>query len=179
MERAADLFARLGFRGTSVSDLAEACKTSKSLFYHYYPSKEDVLFAVMSSHIDILVADVEAVERLDEQPGKKLALLVHAFMQHYVGATNRQKVLLNELGNLPPDKQSTIVSQQRKIIDAVRDLLIQIKPSLASDLPRARVEAMLLFGMLNWTHTWFDPAGTISADTVADMVLERIQPDLA
>jgi len=33
---------------------------------------------------------------------------------------------------------------------------------------------MLLFGMINWTHTWFDPAGPVSADQFADMALDRI-----
>ena len=81
VERAADLFARLGFQGTSVSSLSEACKTSKSLFYHYYPSKEDVLYAVMASHIDQLVADVEAVHGGEGTPAQRLAALVHSFMR--------------------------------------------------------------------------------------------------
>ncbi len=174
VEQAADLFARLGFQGTSVSSLAEACKTSKSLFYHYYPSKEDVLYAVMASHIDQLVVDVETVDASGKPPKRRLADLVHSFMQHYVGAANRQKVLLNELGSLPADKRSIIVGKQRWIVDAVRDMLIAVRPRLADDMARARVEAMLLFGMLNWTHTWFDPNGPIDANTVANMILERM-----
>ncbi len=176
MEQAADLFARLGFQGTSVSSLAEACKTSKSLFYHYYPSKEDVLYAVMASHIDQLVVDVETVDASGKPPKRRLADLVHAFMQHYVGAANRQKVLLNELGSLPGDKRSIIVQKQKWIVDAVRDILIAVSPRLADDMAKARVEAMLLFGMLNWTHTWFDPNGPVDAETVANMILERMTP---
>ena len=42
-------------------------------------------------------------------------------------------------------------------------------------MAKARVETMLLFGMLNWTHTWFDPHGPLSAETVADLVLERMK----
>ena len=175
VEQAADLFARLGFQGTSVSNLAEACKTSKSLFYHYYPSKEDVLYAVMASHIDQLVADVVAVNALKRPPRHRLVDLVHAFMRDYVGAANRQKVLLNELSSLPEDKRSVIVKKQKWIVDSVRDLLIAIDPRLADDMARARVEAMLLFGMLNWTHTWFDPSGPLSTETVAEMVLERMR----
>ena len=175
VEQAADLFARLGFQGTSVSSLAEACKTSKSLFYHYYPSKEDVLYAVMASHIDQLVADVEAVTAGDKPARSRLSDLVHAFMRDYVGAANRQKVLLNELNSLPDDKRSIIVKKQKWIVDSVRDLLIAVNPKLAEDMAKARVEAMLLFGMLNWTHTWFDPNGPVSTKVLADMVLEHMK----
>ena len=44
IDKAAELFARRGFMGASVADLAAACQTSKSLIYHYFPSKEDILF---------------------------------------------------------------------------------------------------------------------------------------
>jgi AcrR family transcriptional regulator len=169
VEKAAGLFARQGFRGASVADLAAACETSKSLIYHYYPSKEDVLYAVMASHLDQLVQDVAEAMGAGGDAKARLAVLIHAFMRHYVGAADRQKVLLNELAALPAEKRAVIVEKQRLVIDAVQSLLVQIHPALAKDKARARVQTMLLFGMINWTHTWFDPAGPIAADEVADM----------
>ncbi|GAA0733130.1 TetR/AcrR family transcriptional regulator [Sphingomonas japonica] len=172
VDRAARLFAGSGFRGTSIADIAAACETSKSLIYHYYPSKEDVLYAVMASHVDQLVDDVAAVRASTEGATGRLRLLLQKFMAHYVGAADRQKVLLNELANLPPERRRTIVAKQRGIVEAVRALLIEIDPMLAAD--RATAQTMLLFGAINWTHTWFDPAGALSADAIADMALEMV-----
>jgi hypothetical protein len=31
---------------------------------------------------------------------------------------------------------------------------------------------MLFFGMINWTHTWFNPKGPVSADALADMAVD-------
>ncbi|MCA1654259.1 MAG: TetR/AcrR family transcriptional regulator [Sphingomonadales bacterium] len=177
VEKAADLFAELGFRGASVNDLASACNTSKSLIYHYYPSKEDVLYAVMLSHIDQLVDDVDVMLTEESAPRAKLDRLLHRFMMHYVGAANRQKVLLNDLAHLPSDKRASIVAKQRRIVDAVQGLLTAVSPQLADDSVAARVHTMLLFGMINWTHTWFDPAGPASADMVADAALRMVAPD--
>lgn len=174
IDRAADLFARQGFRGASVSDLAKACDTSKSLFYHYFPSKEDVLYAVMSSHVDQLLDDVEEARAAGGDARAVLGRLIHAFMQHYVGAASRQKVLLNELNNLPADKRAIIVAKQRRIIAAVQELLASIAPSVGANEARARVQTMLVFGMINWTHTWFDARGPVSADTIAEMVLGTV-----
>ena len=172
LDKAARLFAQAGFLGASISDIAHACAISKSLVYHYYASKEDILFAVMRSHLDQLSEDVAEVFALQTNPLTKLHTLVHRFMQHYVGAADRQKVLLNELDNLPPERRAEIVSEQHLIIDGVRDLLALIKPELANDRARAQVHTMLLFGMINWTHTWFDPRGPVSADALADMAFE-------
>ena len=170
LDRAAELFARTGFRGASMADLAAACDTSKSLIYHYYPSKEDVLYAVMASHVDQLVEEVKAVMAAGGEPRAMLGTLINRFMRDYVGAADRQKVLLNELGNLPADRRALIVRQQRVILDAVQSLLGQVHAALAADPVRARVHTMLLFGMINWTHTWFDPAGPVSAAEVATLV---------
>ena len=57
---AARLYAKRGFTGTSVSDLATACNTSKSLIYHYFPSKDDTLYSVMETHLDALVDAAQA-----------------------------------------------------------------------------------------------------------------------
>ncbi len=174
VEKAAQLFADQGFKGAAVSDLAVACNTSKSLIYHYYPSKEDILYAVMASHIDQLQLDTAEAMDTPGDARAKLHALVHRFMHHYVGAASRQKVLLNELDSLPADKRDTIVHKQRSIIDTVSGLLGEIDPLLGADPVRIRVQTMLLFGMINWTHTWYDPAGRLAPDTIADMALDLI-----
>ena len=179
VEKAAELFAAVGFQGASIADLAKACESSKSLVYHYYPSKEEILYAVMASHLDQLVEDMESVTAKNGDPREELHTLLRAFMRHYVGAVDRQKVLLNELGNLPPDKRNLIVHQQRAVIRAVETLLARIHAPLAADPVRARAHTMLLFGMINWTKTWFDPAGPLSADDVADMAFERATAPLS
>lgn len=99
VDKAAELFARRGFTGASLSDLAAACQTSKSLIYHYFPSKEDILYEVMSSHIDQLVEDTHQVAREGGRAADQFNRLIHAFLRHYMGAASRQKVLLNELAD--------------------------------------------------------------------------------
>ena len=66
VERAAALYAERGFLGASIADLAKVCRTSKSLIYHYYPSKEDILFDVMHSHVRALL---DAAENVLKSPG--------------------------------------------------------------------------------------------------------------
>ena len=176
VKAAAGLFASGGFQGTSVSQLAAAANTSKSLIYHYYPSKEDILYAVMASHIDLLVADVAEIMAGNPDPAERLSKLIRRFMSHYVGAADPQKVLLNELDSLPRSKRDIVVAKQRTIVDGVQGLLVALDPSVARDPARARVKTMLLFGMINWTHTWFDAAGPLSADDISAMVLEVIVP---
>ena len=170
VEQAARLYAGKGFNGASVADLADALGTSKSLIYHYYPSKEDILFEVMDSHLRELAAAADQVMAQDLPPPEKLREVAGAFMRLYVGATARHKVLLNELDALPVGRREEIVGRQRRLIEAVEGLICEIQPRLRG--ARARPAAMLFFGMINWTHTWFHAEGPASAEEVADLAVD-------
>jgi AcrR family transcriptional regulator len=168
LRAAARLYARRGFQGASVADLAKACRTSKSLIYHYFPSKDDILYAAMAAHLDALVAAAEEAVQAGGAEAR-LRALTRAFMRLYVGAEDSHKVLLNELDNLPPARRAEVVAKQRRIIGAVEALVRELRPdSGALTLPLT----MLFFGMINWTHTWFRRGGAVSADRLAEIVVE-------
>lgn len=169
---AAALYATLGFNGASVADIAKRCKTSKSLIYHYYKSKEEILFDVMISHVRALDEAAREVMASADAPRRKLHELTHRFMALYVGAADRHKVLLNDLDNLPKARRAEIVATQRGLIDLVRRLLVEIEPQLKKKGGAAFAAAMLYFGQINWTHTWFNPKGPVSAAALADMVVD-------
>ena len=165
---AAGLYAKRGFDGASVNDLAVACGASKSLVYHYFPSKEDILYEVMAAHLEALVEAADDVMRSGDAR-ERLRALALAFMHLYSGAQNSHKVLLNELDKLPPDRRTEVVRKQRRIIAVVETLIREIKPDAgAITLPLT----MLFFGMINWTHTWFSPEGNISAEKLADLATD-------
>ena len=165
---AARLYARQGFQGASVADLAKACGASKSLIYHYFPAKDDVLHAVMAEHLDSLVEAAEQATASGDAE-TKLRALTHGFMQLYVGAEDSHKVLLNELANLPEPRRAEVVAKQRRIIAAVEALVRELLPQ-AGEI--ALPLTMLFFGMINWTHTWFRADGEVSADRLADMAVD-------
>src|SRR4051794_5384787 len=165
---AAHLYAQRGFQGASVADLAKACSTSKSLIYHYFPSKDDLLYATMAAHLDALVAAAEEATRMGSADAR-LRALTRAFMRLYVGAEDSHKVLLNELDNLPPERRTEVVAKQRRIIGAVEALISEIRPDAGS---LALPLTMLFFGMINWTHIWFRSDGTLDADRIADLAVD-------
>ena len=167
VEQAARLFAERGFLGASIADLAEACNSSKSLIYHYYTSKEDILYDVMHSHVRALLDTAEEVANGSAQPSAKLRILTNGFLQLYAGAADRHRVLLNELQRLPEKQRITIISIQRQLIEIVGSILAELRPGMPTDLKRPTV--MLYFGMINWTHTWYDPNGAATPEQIADL----------
>jgi AcrR family transcriptional regulator len=172
VEAAAALFASRGFNGASVADIAQRGKISKSLVYHYYRTKEDILYDVMISHVRALEAAARAVMAVKEAPERRLRELTHRFMALYVGAAARHKVLLNDLDHLTKVRRAEIVAVQRRLIETVRKLLVEIEPDLKKKSGAGFAAAMLYFGTINWTHTWFDPRGPVSAGALAEMAVD-------
>lgn len=170
IEAAAYLIAKYGFFGASMAEIAKACGMSKPALYHYFMAKEDVLFAVMEDHVVELVDISKSVALSHLPPEDKLARLCRNFMVCYVGAKDRHKVLLNELGNLKPSDNDVIVAQQRQILRHVFEILVELEPCLKGREDLKTPAAMLVMGMLNWTHTWFDADGDVSSDDFAEMV---------
>ncbi len=171
MDAAAALYATQGFHATSVSAIAIACQTSKSLLYHYFPSKEDLLFEVMDSHVTALVAAARAVgEQMPTAgPAEKIRAIAESLMRLYEGARNYHKVLLNELEALSTPRRRIVVQHQHELLDIVDGLLVELRPDMAQRRGERRAAVMMYFGMLNWTHTWWNPAGSLDGKRIAQM----------
>jgi TetR/AcrR family transcriptional regulator len=163
-EAAAALFAEHGFDGSSMSELAERCVTTKSGLYHYYESKEEVLYDILSDHIGKVLRIVReaAAETCNSDPAQRLELIVTRLLAAYASADHHHKVQLNELGRLPDEQRGTIVAMEREIVRIVADTLAEINPNLAGNKRLLKPVTMSLFGFLNWHYTWFREDGPIT-----------------
>lgn len=179
VSNAARLYAERGFLGASVSDLAAACDVSKSAIYHYYLSKEDILFDVMRSHIVALEDAAQEALSSSNDPRAQLRALAHGFMRLYGDAADRHAVLLNDLDHLPEDKRNEIVSIQRGLINVMEGILSGIEPRLTETPGAPRAAAMLFYGMINWTHTWYNSSGVVTTCMLADMAADMTLGGLA
>ena len=64
LERATELFARNGYEGLSMSQLAREAQISKALLYHYFPSKKRLFEAALAEGAE------ELRVRTEPEPGK-------------------------------------------------------------------------------------------------------------
>ena len=180
-ERAAELFAESGFERASIADLALRCRASKSWIYHYFPSKEAILYGILRDHMETLRAAAAAAVGSGAPPRAQLRALLAALMAIYAGAKPRHVVLLNELGALPAAQQHEIIELEREVVELVAGLLRRMSPMLANRRKLVKPTAMLLFGMINWTHTWYRPDGGLEpeqlAELAADLFLNGLAPD--
>jgi AcrR family transcriptional regulator len=171
LNEAARVFARRGYAATSIGDIAEACNCSKSRLYHYFDSKEAILSDMLTSHVDGLLTQCRHTLYGFGDPQERFRQLTRLLLDVYAVSRDRHVVLLTCLEFLDADKHKSLVAKQRELLAYVRDILLQMRPDLAQDSDLAPVDAMLFFGMINWTYTWYRADGRLSPQELADRVV--------
>ena len=166
---AALFFAKYGYNATSIKSIAESCKVSKSLIYHYYFSKEDMLYDIAQSHINKLISIIDDCSRLRFETNQlKLKKIISQFMIEYKTSKNRHKILIQDIEFLKPSRQKKIKSLQMKVVRSIAEILKKINPQI-DEVKDLIPVTMGLFGMINWTFTWINPSGKMTYKDVSDL----------
>ena len=164
-------FAEHGYDGASMSQIAVGCGVSKALLYHYYDSKETLLFDIIYDHLEVLLEAVEEAAARVSDPRRKLEALAIALLDSYRDADAEHKIQINDLKRLPADRQDELRALERKLVDVFATAIVAVAPSLANGNPLLKPVTMSLFGMLNWHFMWFRPDGPISRDDYARLAV--------
>ena len=171
LRAAAELFARQGYPGTSMSDLARACSISKPLLYHYVDDKYQLLLEITEGHVSRLEALVVEVDELKLGAQDSLRQLIARFVQEYAQARHDHGVLTQDVKFLSNEDRERVLAIERQVVDAFAQAIGRARPSLrgsALDKPLT----MLLFGMINWMFTWLRPDGPLSHEQMAPIVAD-------
>lgn len=177
---AAAVFAEQGMEKASMSQIASHSHVSKALLYHYYPSKDALIFAIIRTHLQDLDAAIAAADDPELAPQLRLRKLVGAVLENYRGADNEHKVQLNATTALSDAQKAEILALERGIVRRFAVVLRAINPELDNrERPLLTPVTMSLFGMMNWVYMWFRDGGRITRDDYADvattLILEGIK----
>ena len=173
---AAEVFAREGIARASMSEVARASGISKANIYHYYDSKDELIFDILDTHLSHLRNWVCGIDLTGQLPAERLHTLTREFLLAYQGMDNEHKIQSEGLSHLDKDKQGILKGYQRDLVELVKQTLRDCAPeTLGKDVTKCRDVTMSVFGMLNWLYMW-NPDATkedriVYATTVADLAL--------
>ncbi|WP_319825494.1 TetR/AcrR family transcriptional regulator [Thalassovita sp.] len=165
---AAAYFAKHGFDRASMTGAAKSCGVSKALIYHYWSSKEDLLYDILDDHLGSLLDLVQASE------GEGISQLIRAVLSAYEDADAEHKLQLDALAVLPRDKQAPLIAIQRELVTIMSEAVLQVQPTLAGDAERLRAATMTVFAILNWFYMWHRPGKGMDRATYARLATDFV-----
>lgn len=172
---AAHVFATQGMEKASMAGIASLAGVSKSLLYHYYPSKNELIFSIIYAHLTNLEAELAEADDASLPPRERLEKMVTAVLLAYEGADDQHKVQLNAGEALSDEQRALITGLERQIVKHFSVVLNEIHPQLDKpDRPLLMPVTMSLFGMMNWVYMWFRDGGKISRRDYARMATTLI-----
>ena len=173
LENAAEAFAEAGYAACSMTDVAKKSGASKARLYHYYESKEAILYDLLDRHtqelLDIAIAVRDRAKREGIGPQAELKTMVASFLDAYQTARTRHIALLNDVKFLGDKQRERIVARERAVVDAFAEALKRAFPKRVTP-DNQRALTMMLMGAMNWTFTWLKPGGALSYADYADEV---------
>ena len=166
------LFARNGYHNTSMREIARGLGMNQSSLYHYFDSKEDILYALVNDAMDDALDTLEEICKTDILPHGKLNRVLSFYTNYYAGDQDRLRLLVNEQGNLGKDYRRVLIKKERRYVHLIQSIL-----NALADEGRMRpippvVATFAFFGMVHYTIKWYDRDGPVKSGELADYFLK-------
>ena len=171
LKSAACVFAQEGFDRASMSQLARECGISKANIYHYYDSKDAILFDLLDSYLRQLRDLICGLNLKGLEPADRLRRVVQEILLAYQGVDDEHRVQTSEMSALPENQQKLLRGYQRDLVVFLGDIIACVAPeTFRDDAAKLRATTMSVFGMLNWFYMWNSGADEQARNNYAELV---------
>ncbi|GAB6897254.1 TetR/AcrR family transcriptional regulator [Kineosporia succinea] len=182
MRAALELFAEQGYANTSVQQLVEAAGVTKGALYHYFQSKDDLLFAIYERILTVQTEHLHAIVEKNLGVEETVRRVCVDVVETSVDFLLEGTVFFRSQHMLSAPRQQEVTRRRRAYHDVFTGLLTQ---GQAEGLYRTDVPVTVMtahfFSDLHYLSSWYSPAGAEDKTTLAhqltDMFLRSIRTD--
>lgn len=175
LQAALERFARTGYLGSSIQQIADDVGTSKSSVLYHFESKEALLEAAMQPAIDAMSALVAALPRAGADKLESVPALATGFVDVLMAHSAAVSVFVTQRGAL---RDVPVIGRANALVDAIASTLVHEAPS-ARVLTRVSIGlagvAFILGDALDDDREHVDPAEMreIFIDTLLELCLAQ------
>jgi AcrR family transcriptional regulator len=168
---AAELFARHGYHGTGVAELAKALGLGQGALYQYIESKEALLYTINRTQVDRMNAHAEATLRAEHPPEELLHEMARGLVRNIADHRAEWAVFFRDHSALTGERRDHVIAARERYEGYWRQALGRgVTAGVLRPTPEPLVKGIL--GMLNHTYLWFEPDGALSPEELADTYLD-------
>jgi AcrR family transcriptional regulator len=169
------MVAEFGYDAVAIRDLAEALNISKGTVLHHFGSKDRILEEVHASYMRRRIDEAELILGQLETPREQLKGMVFQNLITMQLDASATRAFAREIVRFQSDDLMKVVREMRhQYYELLRRT---ISDGIADGSFRETDPAIVtlqLFGMMNWTWTWFDPEGDVGVEDIARTFIDTI-----
>ncbi|MEY8119376.1 TetR/AcrR family transcriptional regulator [Falsihalocynthiibacter sp. BN13B15] len=167
-EVALSLFAQQGFAAVSMRKIASEVGVQAGALYLYTPDKQTLLFDLMQSHMDELLAAFDTVE-IAGSARARLEQFARFHIGFHMERPDAVFVAYMELRNLEPANFTKIEELRRQYESLLENIVKAGQADGIFDVPDSKLATMALIAMLTGVNTWYREGGRMSRAEVEDV----------
>ena len=168
----AKLFDKVGYHKASMQMLADEVGLGKPTLYHYFPSKNAILFAMHDAHMSALLAGLDGEGGSDDLLGRLRAACIDILRQ-IAEHPGYVRAFMDHYEDLEGKMRDHIRAQRNAYLQRVRGIIEQ---GIASGHFRPcdpELTTLGFLGMCNWAYKWYPPlAKRRTPEDVADAICQ-------
>lgn len=181
LDAAVRVFARQGYGGCRVSDIADEAGVAYGLVYHYFRSKDEVLDTLFLERWNVLL---ELIHEVDDRPGAardKLYAIASFIVDSYRYDPDLMKVIIVEVTRAANTFGRTHLGKIREAYDAIADIIEEaqergefrtdVTPQFGAMAFYGAIEQVLtgwIFDVLPESENGYDEAKAFIVGTICD-----------
>jgi AcrR family transcriptional regulator len=179
LDAAVRVFARQGFNGCRVSDIADEAGVAYGLVYHYFRSKDEVLDTLFLERWNVLLDVIRDLDGRDIAPREKLYAIASFIVDSYRHDPDLMKVIIVEVTRAANSFGQTHLAKIREAYDLIADIVAKAQDEGAfKDTITPQFAAMAFYGAIEQVLTgWiFEllPQGEDEFEQAKGFVVETI-----
>lgn len=167
-EAAVSLIARHGYDAVSMRQLASQVGVQAAALYRYFPTKEELLFSLMSAHMEALLASWEAARPETARPVSRLSVFVRNHIAFHVDRRHSTHVSNMELRSLSRDRLTSVLRLRAAYEKELRQILRDGAEAGEFAVEDVTLTAMAIIQMITGVIVWFRPDERLSVAEVSD-----------
>lgn len=158
---AAALFAQRGFHAVGMSELCTELHLSRGAFYHYFPSKEDLLEEICRRYMAKLLHQAELARAEEPDPERRLRRLGDELVQVIGAHRDELAVCFRETISLGGERRRAVLDLHASYERIWKETLIEGEKTGAF-VPYSRFRQKALLGMFYYSYLWIDASSPAS-----------------
>jgi AcrR family transcriptional regulator len=154
LDAAVRVFARQGFNGCRVSDIADEAGVAYGLVYHYFRSKDEVLDTLFLERWNVLLEAIRETDQQDISPREKLYAIASFIVDSYRHDPDLMKVIIVEVTRAANSFGQTHLPKIREAYELIANIVAKAQEEGAfKDTITPEFAAMAFYGAIEQVLT--------------------------
>jgi AcrR family transcriptional regulator len=173
LEIAARIFARKGYRGTSMRDIGEQAGVLGGSLYHHIKSKDALFVELHNGALDNAAERIAAAIAIVDDPWDRLEAACVALLEIQLDPQSLTLPMMNDFREVPDAVRAALIARRDRFEDQFRALVDALPLPAAID---RSVYRNLLLSQLNGVADWYRP-GRLSPRDIGRQVAVLFRHD--